>query len=47
VGGESLSTIAFEMEEAANAGNLSALSAKIDELDLCFEQLRQAMTASA
>ena len=44
VGGERLQELAFEMEKAANAGNLAAVALQMSELEAQFETLKQAMT---
>jgi HPt (histidine-containing phosphotransfer) domain-containing protein len=44
VGGEALSAIAYEIEKVAFAGDLSAVSVRIVELNHKFMQLKQAMT---
>jgi len=44
VGGERLRDMAFEMEKAARAGDLSAAAGHLDELDVQFDRLKQAMT---
>jgi PAS domain S-box-containing protein len=44
VGGECLRNLAFEMEKAADAGNLHLVSARMDELEFQLSQLIDAMT---
>ena len=44
VGGERLREVAFEMEKAAGAGNLSAAGEHMVELEARFEALNQLMT---
>jgi PAS domain S-box-containing protein len=44
VGGERLRAVAFEMEKAAKAGDLSQVLELLPELEIKFEQLRQAVT---
>ena len=44
VGGERLREVAFEMEKAAKAGDLSAAGRHIPELEAQFNLLNQAMT---
>jgi HPt (histidine-containing phosphotransfer) domain-containing protein len=43
VGGERLRTVAFEMEKAAKAGDLNAVTARIAELEAEFDLLQPAM----
>ena len=43
VGGEALRAAAFEMEKAAKAGNLNAVRAGMDDLEVQFERLKVAM----
>jgi CheY-like chemotaxis protein/HPt (histidine-containing phosphotransfer) domain-containing protein len=47
VGGESLRAVAFEMEQAAGAGDLADVVARLPELDARFARLREAMQAFA
>ncbi|MFH0994896.1 MAG: response regulator [Pseudomonadota bacterium] len=44
VGGERLQEVAFEMEKASRAGDLSAAGGHMPELETQFNQLKQAMT---
>jgi HPt (histidine-containing phosphotransfer) domain-containing protein len=44
VGGERLRDVAFEMEKAARAGDLSAAAGHLAELDAQFDRLKLAMT---
>ena len=44
VGGEGLRAVAFEMEKAARAGDLSAAGRHMAELEAQFDRLNQAMT---
>jgi len=44
VGGERLRAVAFEMENAAKAGDLDAVKAHMAELKAQFDRLKQAMT---
>ena len=43
VGGEALRMVAFEMEKAARAGDLSAAAKHVAELEAQFERLKQEM----
>ena len=43
IGAEALRTLAFEMEKAAEAGDLDSVAARMPELDLQFLQLEEAM----
>lgn len=43
MGGEALRALAFELEEAAKAGNLESMKTRLDELVATFEELKQAM----
>ena len=45
VGGEALRAAAFGMEQAAKAGDLSAVTARMPELESQFERFREAMRA--
>jgi HPt (histidine-containing phosphotransfer) domain-containing protein len=45
VGGERLRAVAFEMEEAARAGDLAALGALLPALEAQFPPLRDALLA--
>jgi HPt (histidine-containing phosphotransfer) domain-containing protein len=44
VGGEALRAVAFAIEKAGKAGDLPAITSKIEELEFQFERLRRAMT---
>ena len=44
VGGEALRAVAFEMEKAARAGDVSAAGGHMAELDAQFDRLKEAMT---
>jgi CheY-like chemotaxis protein/HPt (histidine-containing phosphotransfer) domain-containing protein len=44
VGGQALRAVAFEMEKAARAGDLSATRGYMPELEAQFDRLKQAMT---
>ncbi len=43
LGGEVLGALAFEMEKAGKAGDLDSVTARLDELDATFAELKQAM----
>ena len=47
VGGERLREVAFEMEKAAKAEDLSAAARHMAELEAQFDRLRQAMTIAS
>lgn len=44
VGGERLHAVAFEMEKAGKAGDLSAGKARMADLEAQFDRLKEAMT---
>jgi signal transduction histidine kinase/CheY-like chemotaxis protein/HPt (histidine-containing phosphotransfer) domain-containing protein len=44
VGGEALRALAFEMERAGKTGDLVSVSHRMDDLDLQFKRLQEAMT---
>jgi two-component system sensor histidine kinase/response regulator len=46
VGGERLRRAAFKVEEAANAGDLSVAMTHFGDMELQFEQLKDAMLAN-
>jgi PAS domain S-box-containing protein len=43
VGGERLRALALQMEKAADSGDLSAVAARMEQLEALFQQLRDAM----
>jgi len=43
VGGEALCEVAFEMEEAGKAGDLSTAKGRMAELEAQFDRLKEAM----
>ena len=43
VGGEALRVVAYEMEKAANAGQLEAVSGRLPELEMQFDRLKMAL----
>jgi len=45
MGGETLRSLAFEMEKAGKAGDLDSMTARLDELNATFEQLKRTMQA--
>jgi HPt (histidine-containing phosphotransfer) domain-containing protein len=47
VGGEALRRVAYEAEEAGQAGDLAAIMARIPELESQFALLKEAMTSTA
>ena len=44
VGGERLQEVAFEMEKAGKAGALDVVKARMADLDMQFDALKEAMT---
>ena len=46
VGGEALRAVALEMEKAGKSGDLSSVARYMDEMELQFQLLQKAMTAS-
>jgi PAS domain S-box-containing protein len=47
VGGNSLCALAFEIEQAGKAGDLSAAAARMNDLESEFDRLREAITAGS
>jgi len=43
LGGKALQALAFEMEKAGNAGDLDGMTARLDELNATFAELKQTM----
>jgi HPt (histidine-containing phosphotransfer) domain-containing protein len=44
VGGEALRALAFEMEKAGKTGDLGSVAGRMDDLEIQFRQLQEAMT---
>ena len=47
VGGEAFQALAFEMEKAGKTGDLGSIAGRMDDLDLQFRRLQEAMTKAA